>query len=122
MRTFTGHVSYMKKFFGPVYGGRQVPLAYSKVVRDNRRETGEHEFIVEKILKHKTQDGVLQFYTKWKDYPEEEASWEPIGNFIHRYSSDFVEYAREHGLIDLPLLRHLTAHLPAAWEGARTRH
>ena len=77
---------------------------------------------MEKILKHKTQDGVLQFYTKWKDYPEEEASWEPIGNFIHRYSSDFVEYAREHGLIDLPLLRHLTAHLPAAGEGARTRH
>ena len=58
-------------------------MAYSKVVRDNRRETGEHEFIVEKYLKHKTQGGVVQFYTKWKEYPEEEAIWEPIGNFIH---------------------------------------
>ena len=55
--------------------------------------------------------GEPEFLTAWKGYPIEEAGWEPMGSFIHRYSSDLVTYAREHGLMDLPILKHLTAHL-----------
>ena len=119
MRTFTGHVSSMKRFFGPIYGGRRVPLAFSRVAKESLQESGEREWVVEKILKHKTVSGELQFLTAWKGFPEEEASWEPLGSFIHRYSSDFVEYAKGHGLYDLPLLHHLTAHLSVAGGGAR---
>ena len=56
---------------------------------------------MEKIIKHKKKGQQVLFLTVCKGSPEEEATWEPIGNCIHRYSSDLVKYAREHNLIDL---------------------
>ena len=64
---------------------------------------------MEKILKHKKKGAQVLFLTVWKGDIEEEATWKPLGNFIHRYSSDLVMYAREHNLMDLSVLRYLTA-------------
>ena len=64
---------------------------------------------MEKILRHKKKGQQVLFLTVWKGFAEEEATWEPIGNFIHRYASDLVKYAHEHNLMDLSVLRHLSA-------------
>jgi Chromo (CHRromatin Organisation MOdifier) domain len=53
------------------------------------------EWEVDEIVDHKRDSkGNLLFLTKWKGYPLEDNTWEPTGNFIHRYSSDFVKYCR----------------------------
>ena len=57
------------------------------------------EWEVEKIVKHrKGKDGNWEFLTKWVGYAEGEETWEPVGNFIHRYSGDFVKYCQNQGL------------------------
>ena len=67
---------------------------------------GVEEAEVEKIVKHRVQpDGTVQFLTKWVG--EDLATWEPVGNFIHRYSSEFVKYARDQRL-DLNILVSLS--------------
>jgi hypothetical protein len=50
------------------------------------------EWEVDHIAGHKiVRDGTLMFHTHWKGFPASEATWEPVGSFIHRYSSDFVD-------------------------------
>ena len=68
---------------------------------------GVEEAEVEKIVKHRVQpDGTVQFLTKWVG--DDLATWEPVGNFIHRYSSEFVKYARDQHL-DLNILDSLSS-------------
>ena len=49
------------------------------------------------------------FNSRWKGYREEDEPWEPLSKFFHRYSSDLVKYAQEHGLSHLPVLQVLRA-------------
>ena len=51
-------------------------------------------------------DGKYFFKVVWKGRPDEEASWEPINNFIHRYGTDVVRYCKEKGL-EPPVMRFL---------------
>lgn len=120
LRYFTGHMSCIRRYLGPIYGGKKVDLAYSKVSRQSVLETGDKEYEVERILKHRWVKGEPEFLTAWKGYPIEEAGWEPLGSFIHRYSSDLVVYAQEHDMMGLPILKHLTAHLKDAEGRARS--
>ena len=108
-RTFMAHTSWLKTYWGPVYGGKKTELAYYKIKKNTTTKETQQEWIVDKILKHKKKGTQVLFSTVWKGYTEEEATWEPLGNFIHRYSSDLVMYAREHNLMDLSVLRHLSA-------------
>ena len=64
---------------------------------------------MEKVLRHKMKGQQVLFLTLWKGFAEEEATCEPIGNFIHRYYSDLVKYAQERNLMDLAVLRHFSA-------------
>ncbi|CAG8749242.1 16475_t:CDS:2, partial [Dentiscutata heterogama] len=36
----------------------------------------ENEYVVEKVVDHRFVNGQLQYYLKWKDYPDEENTWE----------------------------------------------
>ena len=103
------HTSWLKTYWGPVYGGKKTELAYYKINKNTTTKETQQELIVEKILKHKKKGAQVLFLTVWKGYTEEAATWEPLGNFIHRYSSDLVMYAPELNLMDLSVLRYLTA-------------
>jgi hypothetical protein len=52
-------------------------------------------YIAEKILRHRTRNGQLQYLVKWKNYPESQATWEPanrlqedVPNLVQRYLAD----------------------------------
>ena len=61
------------------------------------------------ILQHRVFSGEYQFLTGWKGYREDNDTWGPLSNFFHRYSSDLVKYAQEHGLSHLLVLQVLSA-------------
>lgn len=50
------------------------------------------EWEVEKILAHHRKEESWQFLTRWVGYEEGEETWEPNGNFFHRFSHELVRY------------------------------
>ena len=60
-------------------------------------------------MEHRVRKGVVEFLTLWKGYPQEEATWEPVGKFFHRYASELVKYANENGLGECPVLKYLSS-------------
>ena len=47
------HTSWLKKYWGPVYGGKKTELAYYKIKKNTTTKETQQEWIVDKILKHK---------------------------------------------------------------------
>ena len=56
---------------------------------------------------HRKVDGHYEFLTRWKGYRSDADTWEPLGNFFYRYSSDLVKYAKTHGLGNLAVMKYL---------------
>ena len=58
---------------------------------------GQEEFEAESILEHRTRRNRQEFLVLWKDYPREDATWEPASNLAH---SPLVlrKYKRENGI------------------------
>ena len=55
------------------------------------------EWEVDEILRHKVgEDGQMWFETKWVGFGA--PTWEPLGNFVHRYNVDWAEYCKQHKL------------------------
>ena len=53
---------------------------------------------MDKILGHRTDSkGRNEFLTKWVGW--QDATWEPIGNFFHRFNAEIVTYCKEHGIL-----------------------
>ncbi len=52
-------------------------------------KTQHHEvYQVERIVKHRTRNGVKEVLVKWVGYPHSENTWEPASNFITRIDDD----------------------------------
>jgi hypothetical protein len=51
---------------------------------------GEEEFEVEKIVRARRRKGRLEWEVKWKDYDEDENTWEPWENLKH--SKESIDY------------------------------
>ena len=61
-----------------------------------------NEWNVAQILDHRLVAGNLEFLTQWEGFEQGPLTWEPVGNFIHRYSYKFPEYCKKKKLqVDL---------------------
>ena len=98
------HTSQLKEFREDQHSGRPVPLHFVKPTEaDLGVEIDEWE--VEKVLEHKVgEDGQLWFLTKWAGF--DAPTWEPIGNFVHRYSLDWAKYCKTQRL-RVDIVKHL---------------
>ncbi len=72
------------------------PLHQLKIITENEYKSEE----VQKILKHKTEKGILWFLVKWKGLPVSEASWVDENNFdtkelVRKYLSKNPEKEKE---------------------------
>ena len=55
--------------------------------------------MVKEIIDHRMKDqGRMKFLTVWEGYHESDATREPVGNFIHQYSSDVVKHCQTHDI------------------------
>ncbi len=65
--------------------------------KEEFEDATENEWVAEKVLKHRVnKKGKLEFLVQWKGYKEH--TWEPLMNFLHRYSSDWRDYVTRKGL------------------------
>ena len=86
--------------------GNPTPLHFHKRTIPDP-EGSPDEWNVEKVVKHRISKGKLEFLTKWEGADPGSETWEPVGNFIHRYSSELVKYCQNKGLV-LNLTEHLS--------------
>jgi len=108
LREFTAHVC-VKTSYEQGFGSRPVPLSFEKLSKKVRLEVSEEDYEVDTILGHRVTRGVFEFKTKWKGVPESEADWQPVGSFVDKYCVELVKYARDKNLLDISVLRHLSA-------------
>ena len=70
------HVDRLRPYVrSPPQLGKRAPARPEPDIIDN-----EEEWEVYKILQHEKRKGTWHFLVHWKDYPEEESTWEPIHN------------------------------------------
>ena len=91
------HRSFLKEYREPPVFGKGVPLYFFKRTEKEEEATPD-EWEVEKILSHRRKGDTWEFLTKWTGYEEGEETWEPIGNFIHRFSHELVRYCTNKNL------------------------
>ena len=74
------------------------------------------EWEVKDILRHrKGRDGQWEFLTHWEGCDPSEATWEPSGHFILRFSQPWVEYCHRRGLY--PEMTGVLRSIPQELEG-----
>ena len=92
------HRRVLKEWLADPFSGTPLPLYYFQ--RTEHEESHQpDEFIVQEIIDHRLNDrGKMEFLTVWVGYAVSDATWKPVGNFIHQYSSDFVKYCQTNDL------------------------
>ena len=68
------------------------------------------EWVCKRILGHRVVEDSWEFLTEWEG-AEDSPTWEPPGNFVHLYSSEFVKYCHYHR-VKFDLVKHLAIHEP----------
>ena len=90
-------VRFLKAWVEDPTTDRPLPLFFHRrTVVDEEAEP--EQFLVEKILWHKTVGGKLKFKTCWKGYPHEEATWEGAESFLAGLNTVWKEYCARHGI------------------------
>ena len=90
------HSSQLKPFVEDEHADAPVPLHFWKQTEADLGEEVD-EWEVDEILRHKVgEDGQMWFETKWVGFGA--PTWEPLGNFVHRYNVDWAEYCKQHKL------------------------
>ena len=85
------HRSFLKLYNEPKISGKGVPLYYYRRT-EKIEDSMPDEWEVEKILRHRKINGKWEFLTKWVGYEPGEETWEPVQNFVHRFSAELVRY------------------------------
>jgi Chromo (CHRromatin Organisation MOdifier) domain len=89
----TLHRSQLKPHFVDEFSAEKLQEFHFQPTQEEI-DTGPDEWVVEKIMGHrKDKRGRYEFLTKWVDY--DETTWEPLMNFIHRYSLDWRNYVAD---------------------------
>ena len=106
------HRTFLKVHIPDTFSSTPVErFFHRRTVLDEEAQPGEWN--VQKIMGHKLdKDNKWRLLVQWEGCPEKDAQWEPINNFIHRYSAPMVDYCKKHGIV-LNLLDYLspTAHV-----------
>jgi hypothetical protein len=90
------HRSQMKQHFDDEFAGEKLEMFHFQPTKEEF-DSGVDEWEVERILRHRVNKfGKLEFLVKWKGY--DDITWEPLMNFIHRYSKDWKEYVAQKNL------------------------
>ena len=72
---------FLKPYTQDTTSTKTIPLFYHQ--RTMGVDDGDvSDFIVEEVLEHRVEKGVLMFKTKWEGYGEDETTWEKIGQFF----------------------------------------
>ena len=91
------HRDQMKRYVPDTIAGNSYGLFHHQLT-EQPEEAGLDEWNVEAILGHRKRNGKWEFLTQWEGWGPEEASWEPVNHFFHRYSYPWVDYCRGKGL------------------------
>ncbi|KAF7916633.1 uncharacterized protein EAE98_010642 [Botrytis deweyae] len=90
---------------------------------DEEQYGSDHEFIVERILAQKTEDGQRLYLIRWTGFPEEESSWEPRKNILGQSILDAWKTRRTRELqgLDAPYDVKKLEHLKKVAEAGKAR-
>ena len=92
----TLHVSQLKPHFDNEFSAEKLEMFHFTPTKEDFEATVD-EWIAEKVINHRVNKfGKLEFLVKWKGFDEH--TWEPLMNFIHRYSSDWRDYVTRKNL------------------------
>lgn len=94
-RVISLHRSQLKPHFEDEFSGEKLKM-FTFLPTPEEFDSGPDEWEVEKVLGHRERGGKLEFRVKWKD--SDELTWEPLMNFIHRYSGDWRDYVKAKNL------------------------
>ena len=83
------HASFLKPWVEDEVVGNSIPLFYHQLTEIDP-ELQVDEWVCKRILSHRVVGDSWEFLTEWED-AEDSPTWEPPGNFFHRYSSEFVK-------------------------------
>ena len=98
------HRDQMRAYFSPLQG-KPWPLYFSssdKQAVDDEEPTYE----VDKIIKHRTHHGRLEFRVRWKNFGPRFDTWESSHTFLPHYNEPWAQYVKERNL-EVDVRKHL---------------
>lgn len=73
-------VAYTKNQLQVISKDEKLPSRDMLTAKEKRKQAQTGEYVVEKIVSNKIQNGKMMFKTKWLGYPLSQATWESADN------------------------------------------